>query len=725
MKYYFDELSKMATEVSNENFRIFKEMNYWHQIPIVRLIIPFLAGILIALYLEKPLEIIYYLLPALILIYAVIVLLFPKRNTYRNNWLVGMLQIIILVLAGYSLLVLNISRFQNNHIIHFRGAEIIHVQVIEQISEKENSFKVVTKVKAVRDSTDWTKAKGKLLFYFQKDSLCKLINFGDELLIAAQLNEIDKPQNPGEFNYKRYLNNKGIYQQAYVKSGNWEIINRGGGCTIKKWGIQIRKQFLMILQANGLAGKEYAVVSAILLGYDDYLDSDQKQQFAAAGAMHILCVSGLHVGIIYYVLNLMFSFLKRKKILRLLKLFLVLSFIWLYASITGFSPSVLRASTMFTFIAIGLSMKQKVNIFNMLATSAFVLLAFNPFLITEVGFQLSYIAVAGILLIYKPIYSLFISRFWFVDKIWQITAVSIAATIATFPLSIYYFHQFPRMFLITNLVAIPSAMIIIYLGILVLIASPVKIFSMFIGKILGAVIWVLNYSVSWIEELSFSTSSGLYLSRFELLIIYAFIISILTLIILKRKLYIWITLVTLLLFLSSFLLRQYESKTYSGITVYAVKNASCIDFVHNGDVVFLADSTALDDPKNYKYNIDNNRIQSGTKRIEEFQINDSIIKNDWFKKTDDFIFFNSKTLVLVDKGFKVQPPAEKFQADYIIYSHNPYLSISELNKSFEFELLIIDSSNSIWKTKELKKECEKLDIKYYCVKEEGAWVCGL
>ena len=699
-------------------------MNYWHQIPIVRLIIPFITGILLALYLERAIALVYYVLPVLILVYVVFVLLFSKKITHRNNWLLGILQNLILVLAGYSLLILNIPRFHKNDISQYQDLEMIHVSVIEQISEKENSFKIVTKVKAVKDSVNWIKTSGKLLFYFQKDTICPLISFGDELLISAQLNEIGGPQNPGEFNYKRYLNNKGIYYQAYVKSGNWEIIDHGGGLLIKAWGIQIRKKLLTILNENGLVGKEYAVVSAILLGYDDYLDADQKQQFAAAGAMHILCVSGLHVGIIYYILHLILSFLKRKKILRLLKLVLILGFIWLYASITGFSPSVLRASTMFTFIAIGSSMKQKVNIFNMLAASAFVLLAFNPFIITEVGFQLSYIAVTGILLVYKPVYNLFISRYWFVDKVWQITAVSIAATIATFPLSIFYFHQFPRFFLLTNLVAIPSAMIIIYLGIAVLVVSPVKIISLFVGKVLSFVIWFLNYAVSWIEGLSYSTASGLYLSRFELLLIYGLIVSIMALVFIKRKMYIWISLIMFVFIFSSFLIRQHQSYTFSGITLYSVKNASAIDFANKGDVVFLADSIVFTDPEKYKYNIDNGRIQSGLKRIEAFRVNDSTIRKDWFQKKGNFISFNNRTLVLVDKGFKVFPSAEKYQSDFIIYSHNPSLSIAELTQAFEFDLLIIDPSNSFWKTNELKKACNELNVDYYCVRDSGAWVCN-
>lgn len=697
-------------------------MNYWHQIPIVRLLIPFIAGILLALYMEKSLEMVYFLFSFLVVVYVVFVAFYSRKLGFKYRWLVGVLQSIILLLAGYGLGTLNTPRFQIDNISHFPDTELVMARVIEPVSEKEKSYKIVTKVMAVKDSSAWAQATGTLLYYFQKDSLCTSIKYGDELIVNARLNEIKVAQNPGEFNYKRYLENKGIYKQAYVQSGNWEIIGHGKGNIIIAGGIHIREKLLKILNQNGLVGSEYAVVSAILLGYDNYLDADQKQQFAAAGAMHILCVSGLHVGIIYFVINIMLSFLKRKRILRLLKLAIILSVIWLYASITGFSPSVLRASTMFTCIAIGMSMKQRINIFNMLAVSAFILLAYNPFIITEVGFQLSYLAVTGILLLYKPIYNLFISKYWIVDKVWQISVVSIAATIATFPLSIYYFHQFPRLFLLTNLVAIPSAMIIIYLGILVLLLSPFQIISIVVGKVLSYVIWFLNFSVSWIEGLPYSAASGLFITRIELLLIYGVIASLIALVIVKRKFYIWISMLFVIFIVSSFFIRQYNTHTYSGVTLYSIRNSSAIDFIHNGDVVFLADSIVLSNPQKFRYQIDNNRTQAGVKEITDFQYKDPTISKDWFRKTGSFIFFDDRTYVMVDKDFQVFQSLEKFQSDFIIYSQNAHIPVADLCQSFEIGLFIIDSSNSKWKIEQLKEECISLGVDYYCVEDSGAWV---
>jgi len=695
-------------------------MNLWHQIPIVRLIIPFIAGILIAIKLESW-QSLFYLLLALISVYIIFIFTFSKRMPYRLRWITGLIQNMILLLAGYNLLIYSTPRYQENNILNLRNPETAIVRVIEQISEKENSYKVVSRVIAAKDSAHWQNISGKITLYFQKDPACEMISYGDELIISSTLSEIAKPQNPGEFNYKRFLSNKGIYHQGFVKSGNWQIIDHARGNMVKAWGIQLRKKFLKILNQNELEGKEYAVVSAILLGYDEYLDSDQKQDFASAGAMHILCVSGLHVGIISTILMFGIFYLKRRKYLKWVGLLFVLAILWLYASITGFSPSVLRATIMFSFINIGLTLKHRINIFNMLAASAFLLLIINPYIITEVGFQLSYLAVTGILLLYRPIYQLFQFKFWMIDKIWQITVVSIAATLATFPLSIYYFHQFPKLFLFTNLIAIPASMLIIYAGILVLILSPIKIISTFIGKILSYIIWFLNSSVSWIENLSFSTATGIFISPLELLLIFGILGTLVMLIILKQKHYIFILGVSSIILASSILVRQYKMSKQSEMTIYSLKNSSAIDFKINNKIISLADSSVLANPGKYNYQIQNNRYKVNPENIEMFYINDSIIDKAGFKKIDNFIFFKNRVIVIANKNLNIKPLNDKFRIDYLIYTQNARIPVEEIKQSFEFNELIVDNSIPWWEADKVKAECEMHQIRYHSIRDEGAW----
>ena len=249
----------------------------------------------------------------------------------------------------------------------------------------------------------------------------------------------------------------------------------------------------------------------------DELDFEVKQAYAAAGAMHVLAVSGLHVGIIFLILNTLLAILDTSKKGRIVKAIILLISLWSYAMITGLSPSVLRAATMFSFVIMGTVLNRSSSIYNTLAASAFFILIINPNLLFEVGFQLSYVAVLGIVYLQPLIYKRIYTRWWLLDKVWAITAVSIAAQIATLPLTLFYFNQFPVYFMLSNLLVIPSAAVILILGILLFIASPIPFISESIGWVLNKFIEGLNFGIKEIEVLPNSLIEGLSINVLECL----------------------------------------------------------------------------------------------------------------------------------------------------------------------------------------------------------------
>ncbi|MEZ5196593.1 MAG: ComEC/Rec2 family competence protein [Bacteroidales bacterium] len=435
--------------------------------------------------------------------------------------------------------------------------------------------------------------------------------------------------------------------------------------------------------------------------------------------MHILCVSGLHVGIIYVILNNLLLFLNRKRLLRITKVVLLLLLIWTYALITGLSPSVLRASTMFSFIIIGNSMKRKANIYNSLSASAFVLMIFNPFIITQVGFQLSYLAVFGIVMLYKPIVNLFIPGNMVVRWIWQISVVSIAATLATFPLSLFYFHQFPNLFLLTNLVAIPASMLIIYTGILVLIFSPLPILSGLVAKILAGIIWILNFMVNRIEGLTFSVSKNIYINGMEMIIIFGIGISLLIVSLQGKKKYVFPLLVCASLLLISFTYRNYTSLNQKSIVIYNISKTSAIDFISQKSDFLLADSLLT--PNKMEYHINNFWTAQKVRNHSRFELMDSIRTSSVFFKLNNFIQFHDKRLILINRDFPVIAFPQKMRVDYIILSGSPFLKIEELNACFVFDKIVFDASNSLWMVNKWKEECKESGIDFYDVKTNGAW----
>jgi competence protein ComEC len=698
-------------------------MKIWHQYPFVRLVFPFLAGIATAIYFNFPL--LFSLLPVIILltiVYGLFVFVLSKKLSYSWRWLNGFFIYLILFLAGYEITRLNTASLNPGNISHFsiRQSALL-VQVCEPVTERPNSYKIVAKAIMVKDSLNWKPVSGMIMLYFEKDSAVSRIMYGDQLIIQTTLNGINPPMNPGEFNYKRYLSNRGIYNQGFVKANGWEILASNKGNSIMALSLKVRRNFLHILESNNIKGDEFAVASALLVGCTDYLDAGQMKEYAGSGAIHILSVSGLHVGIIYLFLNTVLIFLNKKRFTRIIKVLLMILLIWLYALITGFSPSVLRASLMFSFIIFGELLTRKVNTYNTLTGSALLLLLISPYLITDVGFQLSYIAVFGIVWLYRPVCNLYIPSNRILRIIWQTSAISIAATIVTFPLTIFYFRQFPNLFLITNLIAVPLSTIIIYFGIAVLAFSPVQVISAFFAMLMSKMIWLLNYSIRFIEGQSFAVAKEININTIEMVLLFLIVISISTFFLVKTRSYFYIAFVAIVLFTVSTTIRHLNNQFRKKIVAFSINKSTAIDFIDGKKGILLLDSILVNDENKINYHIQNNRIIAGVNLHEGLFLIEQNLRNDHLYKNGKFMQFYNKSLILIDPDFEFRHNQQKFRTNFLLLSHDPAITISELTATFDFELIIFDNSNSFWNTNQWIKECEQSGIDFYSIRENGAW----
>jgi len=701
-------------------------MQFWHQFPFVRIVAPFIAGTITAIYFQSAFALLPVILGVLVVVYILLALLLFRKFSYKYRYVNGLLINVLLFGLAYQLTIARSVNFQDDHVSKYLPAERIYISINEPISEKDKTFKIVAKTIAIEKDGELVHVSGKIILYFEKNLEVERLAYGDVLSIKANPVPVDPPSNPNQFNYKQYLSNRGIYHQAYVRIGDWRLLGIKKGNQLKALGISLRQQFLRILEQNNLTGKEYAVASAILLGYDEYLDAEQKRQFAGAGAMHILCVSGLHVGIIYLILNSLLKFLDRNRWARILKVLLLLLMIWFYALITGLSPSVMRAATMFSFIIIGQSLQRKTNIYNSLAASAFFLMLIDPYIITAVGFQLSYLAVLGIVTIFKPIYNIYIPGYWLLDQIWSITVVSIAATLATFPLSVFYFHQFPNYFLITNLVAIPASMLILYTGILVLITSPIQIISGLLAQILVWIIKALNLSVGWIEALPNATSNSIYISLTEVFLFFILITSLAFLILTKRKVWIFFTLGMSMFIIASFSVRKYHWLQQRNVVVYNVRNHSAIGILNGTQEIILTDSLFMNDERNIEFNIRPHLIASGVKKPVFVDLQDRISFNQGIFIDGSFVYAGGLKLVIINSNnpFVYAKNTTKLNVDHIVISGNPKINMKALIDQFSFKSIIFDSSNAPWNIQKWKADCESMGISCIIVAESGAWVAN-
>ncbi|PCH96528.1 MAG: hypothetical protein COB85_03460 [Bacteroidetes bacterium] len=495
-------------------------MNYWNRFPLFRMIIPFVFGILLANGLQQDYPGLKWL--ALVLLIFGIAFTFSKKvvTKYKNRWFYGVVFNLFLILAGYQITILDSERFAHSHIlnsIQSESPEAILGEIISPPSIKGKWVQADLEVLGYYEKERLIPAKGRVRVKIEAGENAARLAYGDRIIFSSRLNVVEGPLNPEEFSYKNYLALQSIYHQAFIKEGNWKLLEARGDNSIIAYSSSLRTQLIGIFKKNDMGEKELAVASALILGDKSQLDTDLKSDYSKSGAMHVLAVSGLHVGIIYLVLNWLLGFITRLKNGVVIKATLIILLLWFYALLTGMSPSVMRATTMLSFLVIGKAMNQHTDVYNTLVVSAFLLLAIDPSLILSVGFQLSYLAVFGIVYLYPKFYHSWESSTWIMDKIWALTCVSLAAQLATFPLSLYYFHQFPNWFLLSNLIVIPLATAIIYLGILVFVTSPVQALSLVITKGMILAVGFLNDSVSMVRSLPWSTVEDVSISALETL----------------------------------------------------------------------------------------------------------------------------------------------------------------------------------------------------------------
>ena len=479
---------------------------------------PFVLGIIVGIFL--PSLLVLKLCLTSLVIGILVVSIFRK-----HRWIPASTYLFLFIIAGYSLTVLNTERLYDGHysVYSLERHSIFIGTLSSDAVPRAKSIKAEMDIQLCVTKNDTIPINGTMLVYFEKDALAEKLGYGDELVIKGMLNEIQVPQNPNEFNYKRYMGFHQITHQIYAPSGEWFKSEAGVGFirTIKDW----QHSVLRIIEDHNITNRELAIVSALLVGYKHHLSADQVNAFASAGAMHVLAVSGLHVGIIFIIVSAILKPLGRYKWGLYLKGILLLLSLWLYAAITGLSPSVTRAATMFSFVIAAQQFKRHTNIFNTLATSAMALLVLNPFLIVEVGFQLSYLAVVGIVVLQPYLYKLWEPKYWIVDKIWAITAVSVSAQVATFPLGLLYFHQFPNYFLLSNLVVIPAATAILPTGIALVTLHWVPGLNSALGFVLYWLVHLLDLFIQWVEKQPGALMSGIDISIFETYFIYMIVIS--------------------------------------------------------------------------------------------------------------------------------------------------------------------------------------------------------
>ncbi len=689
--------------------------------PIVRIVIPFIIGIIIAynFYFQVSLWLAAGSIALLLLI------LFNSSKTlvssFKYRWLNGLLILVVwFFIGGAVLIIYNIPECKYENDI----TEKIYYGKIVNMPEDAKTFrKMEVKLQACKYSDTIQEQDEKVILYIPKDSLSDKLNYGDFIFFKTKLHLITNKGNPDEFDYATFMKRKQIWRSGFLYGDSWKASGRNEASIILKTAYKARNSLLSILKENGISGKEFAVVSALTLGYKAELDEPTKSAFVASGAMHIMAVSGLHVGIIQLILNYILFFFKRFKRGKLIKMLIIILCLWAYALITGLSPSVSRAALMFSFIQVGISLKRDISIFNIVAIAALVILLFNPNQLFEVGFQFSFLAVSGIIYLHNKIYKLLSFKYWILDKAWAITVASFAAQLSLGILSIYYFNQFPNYFLLSNLIIIPLTFLIITFTVGLFVFT-FTVFSSIFAFILKYLAWFLIRFVSFIQELPFSQSTGIYLNIPEVIIWYSLIILIIALFVRKKAVYLLLAQSLLIVLLSKSFVSYVSVKDTAEITVFNLNKSIGIFVSNTNQSCLICDSVLANDSISRGFYFKKFLSHRNSYNSPVISISDTLRhgknKNIFYK---DVINSGSKNImVLHDEHYK-NKTGNKLQVDYMLITNNVNYSIDELLSLFKFEKLIIAADNTYLNINKWQKECKKKGIPFYNIRESGAFSC--
>ena len=548
------------------------------------------------------------------------------------------------------------------------------------------------------------KTIGKILVNIKKDPTKNQLSVDDHLAVKMVFNTISEPLNPYVFNYKKYLRLQQIHHQIYGENSQFLRLKKAKQ-TIKGIAAKIRGKINLALVQYGFKNDELAVVNALLLGQRQNLSSKLQQSYIGAGAIHILAISGLHIGIILLILLAIFTPLHYFKHGKLTGTIIVITILWMYAILAGLSASVVRAVAMFTAIAISMQVNRPSSTYKTLVISMFFLLLFNPYYLFEVGFQLSYLAVFSIVWIQPKLYHLWKPKFWILDKLWQLLTVSSAAQIGVLPLSLFYFHQFPGLFFVSNLVIIPVLGVVLTVGIILMVLAILQIAPQFLVDIYIFTIRQMNHFVDWIAHQENFIIRQISMSLLLMVALYALLFFGLKWTEKKVFYRFALVLISIVLLQAVFIFEKYKAQSANEFIVYNESKESTLGKRNGNEIRFDTSEDSLKTAANFKMAY---LVGAGL---------DEIIPSE---KIKNLYKFNNETILIVDSlgiySFKSVNPT------IVVLRQSPKINLERLLKYVNPKIIIADGSNYKSYLKDWEQTCLKNKTPFHNTLQKGAFV---
>lgn len=697
-------------------------MTWGSNFPIVRIILFLVGGMVCAAHCTFPNKFLWIVWSLLLACYLCLLLLIPRRQFYKWSPYIGGIGLSAVFWAG---VVCRMQYTQQDgklapHIAHMEA----YVAVVLETSSMQGDRRAATvAVRQVYAQGSWYHVTGKVRLHIHGTAE-STIAYGSVYLILGSPRLTSAPLNPHVFNYQAFLKQEKIYYQQRVSNTSFYKIGYHPPSQIQVLLDRMRQFCQAALVQHIQEPHARGIVLALVLGAKEDLDEALRVAYAGAGTMHVLAVSGLHVGILYGLLSFLVYGRKRLRPTGWIPALLICLGLWIYAAVTGLTPSVLRATWMFSLVALAKLTGKKGNIYNILATSALVLLLWNPLIIESISFQLSYLAVWGIVYLQPKIYHVFKCKHFILRHLWKWTSVSLAAQIATTPISLYYFHQFPVYFIIANWVVVPAAFLIFSLGITVLLTSGCGMLNVGLSWVLEQVTTLINRFVRGISELPYSVIGDIYMDEWQVVLWYGILGSILLFFSTKTfRSFVLVSIMVCSLAITHIktALQQHDQQ---GIIFYSVYPQQAMAFIDGCHSWLLVDEALQSNKKKINHQIKPSLLARGLYHYNSYTLAEVIAWPHGLCKAYQGIkvaYWRGKRLIIIDQpGIQWPLWNIKVETDYLIVEGNSVDSLAPLLTQFECSTLVIGSSNRKQLAAKLQMEAKLLKINSYHVGEQGA-----
>lgn len=689
-------------------------MTFKSEIVFVKIILPLILGIIIGYYFQSAqlLNIFTAILTVLLALAILINIFYKQLKAWKYKKTIASLYYLIIFSLGFFLTLFN-THFLRPDYFGKKQCQQLKVWVDSEPQQTNDILRFEATVTNGYLNRQAHNCSGKLLVALKIDSLSPIgLNYGDELLISANYLPVEPPYNPGEFDFKSWLASKNINHQTFIRQEQLVKLGNNKGNPIIKYALAIRQKQVDIYRKLIKDDEAFAVASTLILGYRADLSKETLAAYSKTGTIHALSVSGMHVGIIYIMLNWLLAFLDRKSLGRLFKTLLICSLVWYYSLITGFSPSVLRSAIMLTVYILAKQSRRSTNNYNVVSFAAILLLLIDPFVIWDVGFQLSFLAVFGLIYYQPKIY-----KWWYVenkwlDKLWSAVAMSLAAQLATLPLSVYYFHQFPVYFIISNLFILIPITVLMYAGIAILL---LKVY--FLAPAFEWLITFTNNGLKWIASLPYAGITEIWLNRWQLLLMCILIAALTIGLSYYKKKYIFIGAAALLILQISLGYQKINAANQNEFIFFSLRKNYAAAFINGNSAILVSDLT--DGDKNFEFFVKPSLDQKQVNNIHFVKWEDDFSAPNFVKQQRQIIY-NNKRILLLDSSFNRKKIIQKPSFDFVWLHQNPKQKLENLKNEISFSKLVVDASNKDYIISKFEHHANLLNLSTYVLKKQKA-----